>query len=414
MESTVQNTEIVVPQKCNWKSIVGRVGTSFALLGTIIALIFVFLIGYNPYNAAFLSQVGSIPGVNVTEGVSIYDYFSKIYDNIAKATESLGTDLLAGYSFVEPSLYIPAVICTVVAAGTLVSVVALGIIAIINLLSKLMGNQPKHAERYAIASILTYIAGTALLRTFNNAVIKATYSMISQEEYTIKTINLLVGLDYNGATVAGIVIGAICLGLYLACHIATKGAELKDCNVIMSTILTAVSMAFVGIVVNYASYAAFTMSLSQSEGLIDVSMPTSILLQICANDIGITYDMWHTDYFLLMCTMLLQVAVIGVAVAALIVQIIKVIAHKTGMSLAMSIALLAVSLAYFSFAVATAIDAVSTSEEEVVSSINAQLRYVPSIITLIFALLNFGVTVTNKIWRTAQSQPQIQAEAVSE
>lgn len=405
-DNTQAQSEIAVPSNCNWKNIVSRVGTSLALFGTVITLIFVFLIGFNVNNMAILSQIGSITDVNLDGGVSIYDYFYKVYKQIVDLTDGMSSNpLLEEYNFTAIALYLPAVICTVIAAGSIVAVATLGIIAIIKLIRKLMGYETANAERFAFAAFLTYVLGAALLRSFNIAAINATYATVSSSTNMPVTVTLSVALDYSPATVAGIVIGAVSMGAYLACHVATRGAALKGAKTIVTTSLTAVCLAFVGIVTHYASGATLAMDV-QGSGLVTAAMSANMFFQACGANIGLTTELWQPDFFILLLTMIMQLVVIGIAVALMIVQTLKIIKNKDGSSLVLSILLAVACFDYFVMAVVNSVRAMNAETESVT------LTFVPCVVALIFGLLNLGVTITRRALEKTNKPRVAATEAV--
>ena len=107
-----------------WKNILGTIGTSFALFGVVVSLIFVFLIGFGASVSGSVdsTEIGNL-GINASESTMLYTYFGKVYENIRLALDELNSMAGQGtfYSFVPSAMIITAVIGTVVSAGVLVS-----------------------------------------------------------------------------------------------------------------------------------------------------------------------------------------------------------------------------------------------------------------------------------------------------
>lgn len=396
---TAEQGEITVPETRGWKGVLGYVGTSAALLGVVISLVFVFLIGFGLNNAALLSQIGSSLSVNFNESVSIYDYFGKAYEQIAVISDQIvnssNSDM---YNFVEPALYLSAVICTVIAAGVLITVVTLSVFAIIKLIRKLMGKEAANAERYAFAAFLVYILGSALLRAFNNTVADIAYTAVDDTSLTAATVKIRLAVTYNPATIAGIVISAVCMGTCLACKIATKGRELANGRVITNVVLTAVTLAFAGIVAHYASCASHAVISDQGSTRISMTLPTSSWLLICAQRIGLTKEAWNNEFFLIALTMILQIAVIALAVVTLIIQVFNALNRKQNPSLLLSGTLLIACIAYLVIGAVATIEPLNTVYE------GQKMTFIPCIVALIFGALNFGIAIA----RTVMNKSAIQ------
>lgn len=387
--ATAATDEIVVPSARNWKGILNYIGTSFALLGVAIALIFVFLIGFNATNSGFGNGVSDLVNVNVNENVSIYDYFGKNYEQIAEALDGYkNTNPEIRYDFLTPSLYIPTILCTVIAAGALIAVTTLSALAIVGLARKLAGKQSKNAEKLAYAAFLTYALSAILLKAFNETTINGKYTSSSFG------INIKIAMSYNGATVAGLVIGAIAMGICLACFIAVKGAELKQPLTTTGIILTVATAAIVAIVANYASCASHTVVHNEDYVKVSMTLPASSWLQAWGGHLNWHDKMWDSEFFLITFTMFMQVAVVSIAMATIICSISKALANKNGSGavLGLSIALMAVSIVYLVVGVIATKEPLELWEGE-----DVKFRVTPMIVTLVFAAVNLGVTIANSV-----------------
>lgn len=383
--------EIKLPSTGGWKSILCRVSTSLALFGVIIAIMFVFLIGFGINDVAMLGLASSVSDVNLNDNVWIYDYFGKIYKQIAETTEGVSDNgSWDMYNFVEPSLYIPAILCTVIAAGAIVSVVTLGIISILKLVRKLMGKEEADAEKFAFATILTYLLGAAALRVFNNASVQAFY--ISNSSATgITSLNVNVEFTYNAATIVGIVLCAVALGASLACRIATRDDELKDCKTLSNGIFTIVSIVLAGVIVHLASCASLTVAGSQSGVQLYLAMPMSSMLQMYAASLGWVQEPFDDVFFVFSLMMFLQLVVLALAFTSLITQINNVLANKEDSALMLNITLTVACVV--SLVLSIVCISVPLQGEE--NTINA--TFAPSIAALILAVLSLCTSVARKL-----------------
>lgn len=379
--------EIALPPASSWQGIVGRVGTSFALFAAVIALIFVFLIGFGISNAQGGVAGGEI-SVKLSESTSIYDYFGKIYEQIDDAIKQIESNNtgFTKYNFTEPALYIPAVLCTVTAAGALISVTTLSIIAIVKLIRKLSGKEEAKAEKYAAAAVFVYLMGAAVLNAFNQACVRMSYS----SGWT-GSVNIDVTSGYNPATVAGIVLGAIAIGVYIACKIAVKGAQLKNAKTLAATVIACVSLVIVGVAAHYASCASHTVSVTESESSSALSLPACSWLRYWASYLGWTDDGWDKEFFLITLAMFVQVALIAVAFATLI-SCWDVTKEKNRSALGMSIALTVASVAFL------IVSAIATQEPmESAGEENMKITFAPCIAVLVLSVLNLGASIAKTV-----------------
>ncbi len=159
-----------------------KIVIAFALVA--VSLVFVFLIGVN--------------------GSFFYTYFGSIYKNINNALISIASES----DYYAASLYAPAVFGTVISAATIVCVVSFSALAVVKGIQGLSGKSSKPTVMWAFYAFAAYVAGTVCLYVLSNFDFAFSQDMGELlEEMLGNLTSVKTGL--NGASVAGIIIGAI-------------------------------------------------------------------------------------------------------------------------------------------------------------------------------------------------------------
>ena len=129
-----------------------------------------------------------------------------------------------------------------------------------------------------------------------------------------------------------------------------------------------------------------------------MTLPTSSWLLICAQRIGLTKEAWNNEFFLIALTMILQIAVIALAVVTLIIQVFNALNRKQNPSLLLSGTLLIACIAYLVIGAVATIEPLNTVYE------GQKMTFIPCIVALIFGALNFGIAIA----RTVMNKSAIQ------
>ena len=192
------------------KRVLGYVGNGCAMLGALIAFIFVFLIGTAVKSSA------SAAGIDLpfsVDGTNLYAYFGDVYQSIDATLQA--TQYYPGYF--PTSLYLTAAFGTVSATAVLLATVILFILTLVRYLKSLTGRTQKGAGGLALATYFSFLVGALLFLSAERAALSLTYSSSGA------TVRASAGAVLNGATIAGICMGAVCMAGYLGCMIARGG-----------------------------------------------------------------------------------------------------------------------------------------------------------------------------------------------
>lgn len=192
---------------------------SFSLAMAVFSLIFVFLVGVAAY--------ANLSGVQASAGVDIYYYFGGIYADI-------GTTLagMSEYSGIyASSLYFQAIPLTVISAIALLGVAALSVAGIVIDILRLAGKR-KDGKSVSVFAFLLYFSFVLAFYALNNVHLDVSIPGV---------ISGGVAMAPNGATLAGICLGAIFFDLFTACRIVANVRKLFKEN-LLNTILSYVGV----------------------------------------------------------------------------------------------------------------------------------------------------------------------------
>lgn len=213
--------------------VLGYVGNGLAMLGALIAFIFVFLIGTT------INADGSAAGADIAFPVeagmhSLYDYFGAIYREIGQALAA--TEVYPGYY--PTSLYVTAIFGTVSAAAALLATAVLFILTLVRYLLNLTGKTQKGAGGLAAATFFSFLVGALLFMGVECVSVSISYSASGI------TAEAAARSALNGTTIAGICVSAVCMAGYLGCAIARGGRENGIREAVLRYVFCGAGLAF--------------------------------------------------------------------------------------------------------------------------------------------------------------------------
>lgn len=388
--ATTNAGEITVPS-FDWRKIVSTCGTAFALVGAVISLIFVFVIGFGVKGSQELNYVLEQAGLSNVGTISIYDYFGKNYENMQLVLDN--TDFDNGYyglyvNHFKAALYITNILGTVIAAATILSVAALSVAAIVKNAQKLAGRDVKHGDKLAFASFIAYVIGTVMLLSLNTVSVKAT----GTNNYGV-TANVNAALTFNGATISGLVLGAVLSFISLVCSIVSRKLTVTVPKFILNTVFATASAVLVAITLNYAYNAAFILKMRQGyQGTMTISAPISSMMQMWGLQLGTSLATVDGTFILLCAVEFVQAALIAVASVTLLKCVFNLYSGKSKSNLALAIATLVLAIAYLTLA---QVSVGKITEGETYDETNMKATY--AIVALVFAALTFATSIAKII-----------------
>ncbi|MDE7295792.1 MAG: chloride channel protein [Clostridia bacterium] len=383
------------------------------IAGALLALVFAFFIGN--------TLTMTIPkGYYTDESETVVT--SMIWDDFGPSYKSLATlfEAMEEYSgHFQTSFYLPTVISTIVGAGTLVAVIALSVIAALKYGAHFKNPSAKY-EKYALAAIITFIAGALAYYTINGVSLNTLTASTSYDR------SITITVTPSAITKTGMILVGVLVGAYFVLKVASQGKALADKGAIPNLVFTVCSLVFTAIALSFVIEVIAQVSgwktITAELNFQAITVALATLNQenaLKANPAEI--DGYAAAYGLSATLQFLQIAVI----AAIVVVLIQKISHypsqkRTGMI--ESIVLCALTLLYF------ILTCVCISETNYylneMSGTSMDQDYVTllsaPIALLVAAVLNVAVAVLNKVvlsWdklTAKKAKPQAEAPVTAE
>lgn len=261
--SSASETAVAADKKpLNAGGLLGCISAWAAAALSMVSLIFVFLTG------VVMTRSG-IERDRTSE--NIYYYFGDAYRDADKLLQALtGGNGYTGFS--ETCLKVCAGLGTVISVLTLIAVCTFSVTCLVLSARRLAGKSDRTGGAFAVAAYLSYVVGAVLLLSLNNC--EATY--YSAVGY------LSVKVALNGATVAGIVLGAVCAAAYTGCAIARRGKKLSGQQSVMRLILCAAGAAVSVVIVILCARPALGVNADDMTGMENASVGVPYLVQLIA------------------------------------------------------------------------------------------------------------------------------------
>ena len=382
----------ITAENIGWRKILATIGTGFALLTSVISLIFVFLIGFSVSGSDAFEYVWQQMGMSGAGNVSIYDYFGKNYEDIQIILDNnrfSDAGLIFYVNHLKASLYINAVLGTVISAVTLLGVAALSIASIVKTAQKLAGKDVKHAEALSVATFITYVVGACSLLALNFLSASAT----TANEYGGR-ITVNGGLNFNGASVAGLVLGSVFCFISVACKAAADWKSDSLVKRIVNLSMTAVGIALMTVTMNYAYNPTYMLKMQESYQSAKVGMPVSLWAQAWGMQLGATCDKVDGTFMMLVVTQFLQIALTVLAGITIALFIKNLFTDKNSPScLALTIATLAVAVVYLVMGQI----AMNKIAAEGSTGVEGTLSTTYAIVSLVFAALSLVLVIVKTV-----------------
>lgn len=243
----------------DWFRLFGGIGVMAAAF---FALVFTFCIGITTRTESLFDTV--------TETDFLYVYFGGRYKTLASALKGVGE----GAGYMKFALYFPTVLGTLVAAGGLVSVIALSAVAAVRYVRALMQRDGKtNFFRPAVAAYAVFVAAATAIRALNGT---------SDGTSTI---------SLNGATIAGIVLGAVFLVAGTVLNLLPEGKELLTRKKLTLLISAAVGGVFFVLI-----FALAPMGIGAVESGDSVTASTASTASLMATIGSLYYSMGFGSY----------------------------------------------------------------------------------------------------------------------
>ena len=328
-----------------WKRIVEYVGWGFGMSALLLTFIFTLCTGIMPYARGLSS------GQLTDSKHTIFYFLFNVYRDLPR-------------NFTMPEI-LSSVFATLISISVIVIVLVLTIVTIVRFIKFARKKSDKDFAKPLIGAYLVFVTGaTMLLGLF--------YSSIKEQRYSASD-RMRIYTSLTPATIAGIVLGALCLFVFIASRLAVKGKAIIKKENILRLVFGVVAIVVCGTLLGVLPKGSVSYR--------DAYTSESYSLFIAAMEDG---D--FASSMLAVFGQMTQIVMIILVVATFLSELLYASGKEGRSTLRFAIPLFIFSMPYLAFSV-------------VVSSIVFDGFTLPIIASLIvvFAFINLAVSITQKI-----------------
>lgn len=238
------------PEK--WKKICLLISGALGMCTAAIALLFSLLIGWET-TASEGADLSSQFGYNFSKQ-NIFYYFYQGYADLGNLFGNANVPFFAKLSY-----YFPVVLGTVISSVTILAVLVYSIKTAIQYTRYMRGFSAKGVEKLACNTYFAYLTGSVALLALRY------FSFTDGGSFSLS-------LQLNGATVAGIVIGGICVAAFLGLSAAARGKELLKQTVLTELICSTIGIVLLLVLVGLSATAGGTYFSGSNETTVSFPM----------------------------------------------------------------------------------------------------------------------------------------------
>lgn len=357
-----------------WKKVLITIGGVLAMLAAALTLIFSMFIGFEvvalPADSS-LENFGS-----AVSGMGAHNIFYYFFENFKDATEMLQT-LGEVNSITVFAIYIKALLGTLIAAGTLITVLTLSIKTATRYISYMRNGVDCDFGKCAYGTVLAYIAGIAGLYALEYFSVTMTYSGL----------DISVGIKMNGTTVAGLVVGSVLIACYLGFCTAVRGKAILRKRTLCELICSAIGI----VILVLLTYFSANTCAQFTSGNSTISYGFSNIFYL--NGIRSIYDTENNVWldFLLSLTSFVLLGIIIILAAQEMTERMRAFERNTFITLGHAVAIVILSVIFTVMAVLVTNRFMGEGSEDVT------LGYSAIIAVPILAALNLARVITQTI-----------------
>lgn len=359
-----------------WKKILEYCGGGFAIAGVFFALLFTFFIGVT---TNFNGSAAGLDDADVSR--NIYYYFYQGYHDLA-----LELDALNAYSgFYAVSQYVSLAIGTCAVIATFASVLALSIIATVRYIRNVSGKSQKDYGGHAIAAVLVFLLGAGVFLALNAGVVK----------FSANSVTASARIGYNGATLTGIALCAVCLTVFVGCRIAVNGKGLGKKSALFRIAFSAGGIVILAVL--WSLLSSFTVRVAETSTAQKNTVGIGFLamIEIISNQaIGYNAAVPAAEYATALAAQLLQFALVVLVCVAVLRYFKNLTGGKYTSNLALSIAVAAVAVCFLAMTITCS--ALFADYTGISAEANSHISYPSAIAGFIFAILNLALSIVHK------------------
>ena len=247
-----------------FKKICDIVSGGSMIFGVLCSFIFVFFIG--------LILRGNFDG-DMSESDNIFYFFGDFYKDL-KDLDGSGGEMTPWFeNLIKGQAISYGVIGTVISALTILCVVGFGTVAVVKYILGWVNKKESKIDGWAIACGLSFLVGAALFYAHIHLAMKV--ELYDEEMFGVT--------KFTGATVAGIVLVVVALGIGVVARMLTKGKELWKNGGIIKTTLAIVGVVLAGVLLALAQNSAFAIGMEIEE--VEMELKATFMVANLAGDI---------------------------------------------------------------------------------------------------------------------------------
>ncbi len=304
------------------KKICKIVGGASVMLGVFFSMLFVFFVGLE------LSQ--STGGA--LEKIDIFYFFGDAYKEIDELATGSMLDWFALRTESYHLLY--CIVGTVLSSLTLLSVVSFGTVAIVKYALSWAKKTEDKSHGWAIATIVSFLAGTALFYAYNAATVGISGSSLG----ALAGQAAETSTSFNGGAIAGIVLSAVALGVGLIFRYVRVGGGVWKGSKLPQTVCALVGVALAGVTLTLFKNALLSAGLdltivqnsSRVRGTIGVSSGFLEFVTLAYALLGGLVTDRSAEYYEFVTVKLDELAIYGIVGQALLIACILFAAIALG------------------------------------------------------------------------------------
>ncbi len=200
-------------QAIDGKRLVGLIGFCSAMLAVLLMFILTFFMGGELYVNASGSVSGMLAQLDAS-ACDIFYFFGQGYQEVNDIMAATPNGIYSGYY--EICVRLPIIVGTVISALILIAMTLCTVFTSIRFAKYLMGKGAKGLGKWTVTTFLCYLLCASVMLNLQLANMNVTAPSTSPQT---------VSVVMNGATVTGIVLGAIFIGIYLLLQGAMHAKE---------------------------------------------------------------------------------------------------------------------------------------------------------------------------------------------
>ena len=392
-----------------WKKVVELVSGGFGMLAVLTALIFVFFIGV-AVNGLAVGDTSSM----VCFAESPFYFFGKVFTDIEKMGYAGKTDY--PYPSLDYAVNVYALMGLLSSLLSIVLVLTFSTLAIVFYVLNLCGKSTRSPNTFIVLTAISFFLGAGGMLSLHN--FSTDLSLSSSVPAAVLTFGL------NGATVAGIVVCAIALAAFFAGKIVVKGKEMLQSGGLIRLIFVGVGILLTTLVFIFTENAGITvLEEVSSNGLNKSTLRSSgsffriIFTSLPQANMGVFSD--PNPYIdelemAAICGGLAQMMTTFVLIVTAFLlgkRLCSITSEQSGAALGLSITTLVLATFAMVFAVMSsgALNQAELLLDAKISRIVDPTQYTcgQSVAAFVFALLNLGISIVQKIlWNNAKKKQE--------